>query len=149
MESSTLLIDVAVYFLTICVKCNKNRRAGLTKKKKKKSSVEQIKVVAISHIERHKLMPEMFDYSGACEGTLACSTCHLIFTQAQFDDIPEKATDEELDMLDWPTSWKTRKMLTLLSLNILLFVTNGLDMTKKPPKPSPFFTTKKSCCPQW
>ena len=37
---------------------------------------------------------------GACEGTLACSTCHLIFTPEQFATIPEEATDEELDMLD-------------------------------------------------
>jgi len=40
------------------------------------------------------------DGFGACEGTLACSTCHLIFHQADFDKIPDKATDEELDMLD-------------------------------------------------
>ncbi|KAK2157512.1 hypothetical protein NP493_1855g00030 [Ridgeia piscesae] len=37
---------------------------------------------------------------GACEGTLACSTCHLVFSQDQFNKIPEKPTDEELDMLD-------------------------------------------------
>ena len=37
---------------------------------------------------------------GACEGTLACSTCHLIFSQQDFDKIPDKPTDEELDMLD-------------------------------------------------
>ncbi|KAI0224263.1 Adrenodoxin-like protein 2, mitochondrial [Lamellibrachia satsuma] len=40
------------------------------------------------------------DGFGACEGTLACSTCHLVFSQDQFNKIPEKATDEELDMLD-------------------------------------------------
>ena len=39
------------------------------------------------------------DGFGACEGTLACSTCHLIFTQEDFDKIDEEATDEELDML--------------------------------------------------
>lgn len=38
--------------------------------------------------------------SGACEGTLACSTCHLIFTKEHFDLLDSKATDEELDMLD-------------------------------------------------
>lgn len=37
---------------------------------------------------------------GACEGTLTCSTCHLIFSQADFDALPEKPGDEELDMLD-------------------------------------------------
>ncbi|XP_064629090.1 adrenodoxin-like protein 2, mitochondrial [Lineus longissimus] len=40
------------------------------------------------------------DGFGACEGTMACSTCHLIFKQADYDSIPDKPTDEELDMLD-------------------------------------------------
>ena len=40
------------------------------------------------------------DGFGACEGTLACSTCHLIFTDEDFKKIDEEATDEELDMLD-------------------------------------------------
>jgi len=40
------------------------------------------------------------DGFGACEGTLACSTCHLIFKQEDFDKLPDEATDEELDMLD-------------------------------------------------
>jgi len=40
------------------------------------------------------------DGFGACEGTLACSTCHLIFSQEDFDKITDIATDEELDMLD-------------------------------------------------
>lgn len=40
------------------------------------------------------------DGFGACEGTLTCSTCHLIFKQEDFDRLPEKAGDEELDMLD-------------------------------------------------
>jgi len=40
------------------------------------------------------------DGFGACEGTLACSTCHLIFKPEDFDKIPDEATDEELDMLD-------------------------------------------------
>lgn len=40
------------------------------------------------------------DGYGACEGTLTCSTCHLIFKKEDFDRLPDKATDEELDMLD-------------------------------------------------
>ncbi|CAD5125736.1 DgyrCDS13945 [Dimorphilus gyrociliatus] len=40
------------------------------------------------------------DGFGACEGTLSCSTCHLIFTDEQFKIIGTKPTDEELDMLD-------------------------------------------------
>ncbi|XP_030064621.1 adrenodoxin [Microcaecilia unicolor] len=39
------------------------------------------------------------DGFGACEGTLACSTCHLIFEQKIFDQI-SSITDEEMDMLD-------------------------------------------------
>lgn len=40
------------------------------------------------------------DGFGACEGTLACSTCHVVFTPEMFATIEEEATDEELDMLD-------------------------------------------------
>ncbi|XP_065156244.1 adrenodoxin-like protein 2, mitochondrial [Atheta coriaria] len=40
------------------------------------------------------------DGFGACEGTLTCSTCHLIFKKPDFDSLPDKATEEELDMLD-------------------------------------------------
>ena len=40
------------------------------------------------------------DGFGACEGTLACSTCHVIFKQEDFERLSEEATDEELDMLD-------------------------------------------------
>ncbi|XP_050495042.1 adrenodoxin-like protein 2, mitochondrial isoform X3 [Bombus huntii] len=36
----------------------------------------------------------------ACEGTLTCSTCHLIFSKEVYDALPDKPTDEELDMLD-------------------------------------------------
>lgn len=40
------------------------------------------------------------DGFGACEGTLTCSTCHLIFKEADYEKLPEKPGDEELDMLD-------------------------------------------------
>lgn len=40
------------------------------------------------------------DGFGACEGTLTCSTCHLIFSQTDYDALPEKPGDEEMDMLD-------------------------------------------------
>jgi 2Fe-2S ferredoxin len=36
---------------------------------------------------------------GACEGSLACSTCHVIVDAAFYDQLP-KATDDEEDMLD-------------------------------------------------
>merc|ERR1712216_71494 len=39
------------------------------------------------------------ELEGACEGTLACSTCHCTFTPEMFDKLPP-ADEEELDMLD-------------------------------------------------
>ncbi|KMQ95710.1 zinc finger protein [Lasius niger] len=38
--------------------------------------------------------------TGACEGTLTCSTCHLIFPEDIYNSLPNKPTDEEVDMLD-------------------------------------------------
>lgn len=39
------------------------------------------------------------DLEGACEGSLACSTCHVIVDKAWFDRVPAIQEDEE-DMLD-------------------------------------------------
>lgn len=39
------------------------------------------------------------DLEGACEGSLACSTCHVIVEPEFFDKIPS-AREEEEDMLD-------------------------------------------------
>ncbi|XP_078513187.1 adrenodoxin, mitochondrial [Lissotriton helveticus] len=39
------------------------------------------------------------DGFGACEGTLACSTCHLIFDSHVYKQL-DPITDEEMDMLD-------------------------------------------------
>ncbi|XP_035264721.1 adrenodoxin isoform X1 [Anguilla anguilla] len=39
------------------------------------------------------------DGFGACEGTLACSTCHLIFEEDVYKQLGP-ITDEEMDMLD-------------------------------------------------
>ncbi|XP_038040571.1 adrenodoxin-like isoform X2 [Anas acuta] len=39
------------------------------------------------------------DGFGACEGTLACSTCHLIFEKDTFQKL-DAISDEEMDMLD-------------------------------------------------
>lgn len=36
---------------------------------------------------------------GACEGSLACSTCHVIVDQPYYDKLAE-ATEDEEDMLD-------------------------------------------------
>ncbi|MCK4939273.1 MAG: ferredoxin family 2Fe-2S iron-sulfur cluster binding protein, partial [Rhodospirillaceae bacterium] len=40
-----------------------------------------------------------FDLEGACEGSLACSTCHVVVDSEWFDKLDE-ATEEEEDMLD-------------------------------------------------
>lgn len=40
------------------------------------------------------------DGFGACEGTLACSTCHLIFKKEDFERLEKKPTEDENDMLD-------------------------------------------------
>ena len=39
------------------------------------------------------------DIEGACEGSLACSTCHVILEPEWFERIDEPSEDEE-DMLD-------------------------------------------------
>ncbi|KAG6819627.1 hypothetical protein H0H93_010047 [Arthromyces matolae] len=39
------------------------------------------------------------DLEGACEGSVACSTCHVILTPEYYDRLPEP-DDEENDMLD-------------------------------------------------
>ncbi|KAM7446693.1 2 iron, 2 sulfur cluster binding [Porites harrisoni] len=41
------------------------------------------------------------DLEGACEGTLSCSTCHLIFKPDEMEALNlDEPSDEELDMLD-------------------------------------------------
>jgi 2Fe-2S ferredoxin len=39
------------------------------------------------------------DLEGACEGSLACSTCHVIVSPDWYDQLDE-TTEEEEDMLD-------------------------------------------------
>ena len=39
------------------------------------------------------------DLEGACEGSLACSTCHVIVSEEWFDKLAEPEEEEE-DMLD-------------------------------------------------
>jgi len=51
-----------------------------------------LSVLEIAH--RHKV-----DIEGACEGSLACSTCHVIIDSEWFDLLKE-ATEDEEDMLD-------------------------------------------------
>lgn len=39
------------------------------------------------------------DIEGACEGSLACSTCHIIVNKDWYEKLPPASEDEE-DMLD-------------------------------------------------
>ncbi len=39
------------------------------------------------------------DMEGACEGVMACSTCHVIVASGDFDRLDEPSEDED-DMLD-------------------------------------------------
>ena len=45
------------------------------------------------------------DIEGACEGCMACSTCHVIVDEAHFDRLPDPS-DEEEDLLD--LAWGVR-----------------------------------------
>lgn len=40
-----------------------------------------------------------FEGFGACEGTLTCSTCHLIFSKADYDKLPGKNDYSEFLLL--------------------------------------------------
>ena len=51
-----------------------------------------LSVLEIAH--RHKI-----DIEGACEGSLACSTCHVI-VDPEWYDVLEGASEDEEDMLD-------------------------------------------------
>lgn len=53
-----------------------------------------ISLLEVAHVN------SVFELEGACGGSLACSTCHLIVVDKNlFDTLPE-ASDEENDMLD-------------------------------------------------
>jgi 2Fe-2S ferredoxin len=51
-----------------------------------------LSVLEIAH--RHDI-----DIEGACEGSLACSTCHVIVDASWFEKL-EQPTEDEEDMLD-------------------------------------------------
>lgn len=40
------------------------------------------------------------DLEGACEGSLACSTCHVVVDPEWYEALPNVASEEEEDMLD-------------------------------------------------
>ncbi|MDP3371921.1 MAG: ferredoxin family 2Fe-2S iron-sulfur cluster binding protein [Candidatus Paracaedibacteraceae bacterium] len=51
-----------------------------------------LSVLEIAH--RNKI-----DLEGACEGSLACSTCHVV-VESEWYDLLNEATEDEEDMLD-------------------------------------------------
>ena len=53
---------------------------------------EGLSVLEIAHHNK-------VDLEGACEGSLACSTCHVVIAPEWFNKLPEASEDEE-DMLD-------------------------------------------------
>lgn len=53
--------------------------------------------VGISVLEAARIFDVPIE--GACEGSLACSTCHVIVDESYFSQLPE-ATEDEEDMLD-------------------------------------------------
>lgn len=60
-----------------------------------KKEVEAQEGLSILEIAHHNNIP----LEGACEGSLACSTCHVIVEQ-EYYDILEEASEDEEDMLD-------------------------------------------------
>ena len=61
------------------------------------------------------------DIEGACDGSLACSTCHVIVDEAWFDRLKTASEDEE-DMLDLAFG------LTAMSrLGCQILMTDALD----------------------
>ena len=39
------------------------------------------------------------DLEGACEGSMACSTCHVVIDEAHFANLPDPSEEEE-DLID-------------------------------------------------
>jgi len=60
--------------------------------RKEVDAANGLSVMEIAH--KHHI-----DLEGACEGALACSTCHVIVDEAWFEQLDE-STEEEEDMLD-------------------------------------------------
>ena len=57
----------------------------------------------IHHLDKEISSPcrnPYFHSLGACEGSLACSTCHLIVRDQDYYDKLDEPSDEENDMLD-------------------------------------------------
>ena len=55
---------------------------------------------ATNPLQPTKIEPETDNFAtGACEGSVACSTCHVILSEEHYDKLPQPEDDEN-DMLD-------------------------------------------------
>ncbi|KPI88077.1 ferredoxin 2fe-2s-like protein [Leptomonas seymouri] len=51
------------------------------------------------------------DMEAACDGTCACSTCHVIFEEKSYRKLSDKPSEDEMDMLDLaPAVAKTSRL---------------------------------------
>ncbi|KAK7201515.1 ferredoxin 2fe-2s-like protein [Novymonas esmeraldas] len=51
------------------------------------------------------------DMEAACDGTCACSTCHVIFTEPSYKKLLDAPSEDEMDMLDLaPKVTKTSRL---------------------------------------
>lgn len=67
------------------------------------------------------------DMEAACDGTCACSTCHVIFTPETYKQLPDKPSEDEMDMLDLaPSVSKTSRLSCQVNLIERL---DGIDVT--------------------
>ena len=66
------------------------------------------------------------DVEGACEGSMACSTCHVILSEADYDRLPPSSDDEE-DMLD--LAWGVTPVSRLGCQIVVTETLDGIEFT--------------------
>lgn len=71
------------------------------------------------------------DIEGACEGSLACSTCHVIVAQEWFSKLKDASEDEE-DMLD--VAFGLQKTSRLGCQIVITEALDGLTVSLPPSK---------------
>eukprot|EP01111_Echinosteliopsis_oligospora_P005440 TRINITY_DN1877_c0_g1_i1.p1 TRINITY_DN1877_c0_g1~~TRINITY_DN1877_c0_g1_i1.p1 ORF type:complete len:109 (+),score=23.45 TRINITY_DN1877_c0_g1_i1:253-579(+) len=90
----------------------------------KKQITEDIGMHLLDCAHKHDV-----DLEGACEASLACSTCHVYIQDKYYDKIPEP-TDEENDMLDLAFGFKENSRLGCQVL--LTPELDGMEVTLPP-----------------
>lgn len=90
------------------------------------STPGKVKVHIESHVEKKKRTVEAdvgltlmevirdvarMDMEAACDGTCACSTCHVIFEEGSYKKLSDTPSEDEMDMLDLaPAVTKTSRL---------------------------------------